>query len=206
MSSNATSSESSVSPALRWARAGHKGCIVWFTGLSGSGKSTLSREVARELFARGSQAFLLDGDDLRRRLCADLGISPEDRSENIRRTAEVARLLALSGQVTLVALISPYRKDRENARAIAVAGGGDFFEVFVDAPLAVCEARDPKGLYRRARSGELTQFTGVDAPYEPPARPEIHVRTAESSVAECAAIVLDYVHPRLRILAPTPQC
>jgi adenylyl-sulfate kinase len=198
-------SESSVSPAQRWTRAGHKGCVVWFTGLSGSGKSTLSREVERELFARGLHAFLLDGDNLRRALNADLGFSPEDRSENIRRTAEVARLLALSGQVTITAFISPYRQDRENARAIATASGCDFYEVFIDAPLAVCEARDPKGLYRRARAGEIKQFTGVDAPYEAPETPEIHVWTAEACIAECTAMILDFVLPRLWIAAPVPQ-
>lgn len=164
--------------------------LIWFTGLSAAGKSTLSRAVERELFARGCQAFLLDGDDLRRRLSADLGLAPEDRAENIRRTAEVARLLALAGQVAIIACISPYRKDRAKARASATASGCDFFEVFIAAPLAVCEARDPKGHYRRARAGELPQFTGVDAPYEAPETPQIHVRTAEASVADCAATIL----------------
>jgi len=204
MSSNATPSESGVTPAQRWARAGHKGCVVWFTGLPGSGKSTLAREVERELFARGCHAFLLDGDHLRRALNADLGFSPEDRSENIRRTAEVARLLAMSGQVTITAFISPYRKDRANARAIAAASGCDFFEVFIDAPLEVCEARDPKGLYRRARAGEIAQFTGIDAPYEAPEAPEIHVRTSEAGIAECAAMILDYVLARLEVAALAP--
>ena len=192
-------SEDFVSPAQRWTRAGHKGCVVWFTGLSGSGKSTLSREVERELFARGFHAFLLDGDNLRRALNADLGFSPEDRTENIRRTAEVARLLAMSGQVTITAFISPYRQDRENARAIAAASGCEFFEVFIDAPLAVCEERDPKQLYRRARAGEIKQFTGVDAPYETPETPDVHVRTAEFGVAECVALIVDYLLPRLQI-------
>jgi len=198
-------SKTGVTAAERWVRAGHQGCVVWFTGLSGSGKSTLSREVERELFARGFHAFLLDGDHLRRALNADLGFSPEDRSENIRRTAEVARLLAMSGQVTITAFISPYRKDREKARTIATASGCDFFEVFIDAPLAVCEARDPKGLYRRARAGEIRQFTGVDAPYEAPETPEIHVRTAEAGITDCAAMILNYVLPRLRIAAPAPH-
>lgn len=195
-------SEDFVSPAQRWTRAGHKGCVVWFTGLSGSGKSTLSREVERELFVRGFHAFLLDGDNLRRALNADLGFSPEDRTENIRRTAEVARLLAMSGQVTITAFISPYRQDRENARAIAAASGCEFFEVFIDAPLAVCEERDPKQLYRRARAGEIKQFTGVDAPYETPETPEIHVRTAEFGVGECVALIVDYLLPRLQIAGP----
>ena len=192
-------SEDPVTPPQRWARAGHKGCVAWFTGLSGSGKSTLSREVERELFARGFHAFLLDGDNLRRALNADLGFSPADRTENIRRTAEVARLLAMSGQVTITAFISPYRQDRENARAIAAASGCDFFEVFIDAPLAVCEQRDPKHLYRRARAGEIKQFTGVDAPYETPESPEIHVRTADFGVAECVALIVDFLLPRVRL-------
>jgi adenylyl-sulfate kinase len=178
--------------------------VVWFTGLSGSGKSTLSREVERELFARGFHAFLLDGDNLRTALTADLGFSPADRSENIRRAAEVARLLAMSGQVTITALISPYRRDRERARAIVVTSGCDFFEAFIDAPLVVCEARDPKGLYRKARAGEVKQFTGVDAPYEAPEMPEIHVRTAEFGITACAAQILDYVLPRLNVRAPVP--
>ncbi|MDR3403534.1 MAG: adenylyl-sulfate kinase [Chthoniobacter sp.] len=194
--------ESSITLTQRWTRAGHRGCVVWLTGLSGSGKSTLSREIERELFARDYHAFLLDGDNLRRALNADLGFSPEDRSENIRRTAEVARLLAMSGQVTITAFISPYRRDREKARAIATASCCDFLEVFVDAPLAICEARDPKGLYRRARAGEIKQFTGVDAPYEIPEKPEIHVRTAEFGVADCASMILDYVLPRLKVAAP----
>jgi len=197
--------EGYVTTAQRWARVGHRGCVLWFTGLSGSGKSTLAREVERALFSRGYHAFLLDGDNLRRALNADLGFSPEDRSENIRRTAEVARLLALSGQVTITTFIAPYRSDRANARAVATASGCDFFEVFIDAPLAVCEARDPKGLYRRARAGEIRQFTGVDAPYEAPETPGLHVPTAESGVDDCAAMILNYVLPRLKVAPPAPQ-
>lgn len=193
--------EGHVTAAQRWTLGGHQGCVVWFTGLSGSGKSTLSREVERELFERGLHAFLLDGDNLRRALNADLGFSPEDRAENIRRTAEVARLLAMSGQVTITAFISPYRADRENARAIAAASGCEFFEVFIDAPLAVCEQRDPKQLYRRARAGEIKQFTGVDAPYEAPASPDVHVRTAESGVGACVAQIVEYLLPRVRLAA-----
>lgn len=194
--SNQAPGESTITPTDRWKRAGHRGGVLWFTGLSASGKTTLSRAVERELFARAWNAFLLDGDLLRRALNADLGYTHEDRSENIRRTAEVARLLALSGQIAVVALISPYRRDRERARAIAVASGCEFIEIFVDAPLAVCETRDPKGLYRQARAGELRDFTGVDAPYEAPETPEIHLRTAEMSIAESTAQILDYVLPR----------
>ncbi|MCE9611066.1 MAG: adenylyl-sulfate kinase [Chthoniobacter sp.] len=192
-------SEGHVTTTQRWALAGHQGCVVWFTGLSGSGKSTISREVERELFERGLHAFLLDGDNLRRALNADLGFSPEDRAENIRRTAEVARLLAMSGQVTITAFISPYREDREKARAIAAASGCEFFEVFIDAPLAVCEQRDPKQLYRRARAGEIQQFTGIDAPYEAPETPDVHVRTAEFEVRECVAQIVDFLLPRVQL-------
>lgn len=194
-------SEGLVTAEQRWALAGHRGCVVWLTGLSGSGKSTLSREVERELFARGIHAFLLDGDNLRRALNADLGFSPADRTENIRRTAEVARLLAMSGQVAITAFISPYREDRAKARAIAAASGCDFFEVFIDAPLAVCEQRDPKQLYRRARAGEIKQFTGIDAPYEAPAAPDIHVRTAEGGIGDCVAQIVAYLLPRVRLAA-----
>ena len=185
--------------AQRWARAGHAGCVLWFTGLPGSGKSTLSREVERELFRRGFRTFLLDGDDLRRTLNADLGYSPEDRAENIRRNAEVARLLAMSGQVAIAAFISPYRRDRASARAAVTASGCAFFEIFVDTPLSICEARDPKGLYCRARAGELREFTGIDAPYEVPDAPEIHVRTAEAGARECVALILDDLLPRLAV-------
>jgi adenylyl-sulfate kinase len=164
--------------------------VVWFTGLPGSGKSTLSRAVEQDLSTRGLHTFLLDGDDLRRTLNADLGFSPEDRSENIRRTGEVARILALSGQVAIAALIAPYRRDRAKARAIVTSSGCEFIEIFVDAPLEVCEARDLKGHYRKARAGQLAQFTGVDAPYEAPETPEIHVRTAEFGVADCVAMVV----------------
>ena len=183
-------------------RGSHQGCVLWFTGLSGSGKSTLSREVAHKLFSRGFGVILLDGDEVRRSLSPDLGFSPEDRAENIRRTAEVARMLAVSGQVTITALISPYRKDREKARAIATACGCVFIEVFIDAPIAVCEARDPKGLYRRARAGEIQQFTGVDAPYEVPEAPEIHVRTAEVGIGDCATMIVSFILQRYQIASP----
>jgi len=181
------------------------GCVLWFTGLPGAGKSTLSREVERALLVRGERVFLLDGDHLRRGLNSDLGYSPADRAENLRRAAEVARLIAMSGQVAIAALISPYRVDRERARAIVTAGGCTFIEIFVDAPLAVCEQRDPKGLYRRARAGEVSQMTGIDAPYEAPEAPEIHVRTAEQSVADCVAMILDFVRARLDITASVPR-
>jgi adenylyl-sulfate kinase len=161
------------------------GCVVWLTGLSGAGKTTIARALEIELRGAGHPACVLDGDCLRRGLCADLGFSPEDRQENIRRVGEVARLFADAGMICVVALISPYRLDR--ARARAAAPGGRFLEVFVNSPLDVCERRDPKGLYARARAGELKEFTGVSAPYEPPLAPEVELRTDLEDIAQCVA-------------------
>jgi len=192
-------SEGHVTREQRWARNGHKGFIVWLTGLSGSGKSTLSRVIERELFASGLNAFVLDGDNLRHGLNSNLGFSPVDRSENIRRAAEAGSLLASAGHVAIIALISPYRQDRLAAKEIARAGGCEFVEVYVDAPLEVCEQRDPKDLYRRARAGEIRDLTGIDAPYQPPENPEIHVRTDELSVEACLELILGSLLPRLRL-------
>ncbi len=192
-------SEGHVTREQRWARNGHKGFIVWLTGLSGSGKSTLSRVIERELFTKGLNAFVLDGDNLRHGLNSNLGFSPVDRSENIRRAAEAGSLLASAGHVAIIALISPYRQDRLAAKEIARAGGSEFVEVYVDAPLEVCEQRDPKDLYRRARAGEIRDLTGIDAPYQPPENPEIHVRTDELSVEACLGLILDNLLPRLRL-------
>jgi adenylyl-sulfate kinase len=161
------------------------GCVVWLTGLSGAGKTTIARVLEIELRGAGHPVCVLDGDCLRRGLCADLGFSPEDRQENIRRVGEVARLFADAGMICIVALISPYRQDR--ARARAAAPGNRFLEVFVNSPLDVCERRDPKGLYARARAGELKEFTGVSAPYEPPLAPEVELRTDLEDIAQCVA-------------------
>lgn len=188
-----------VTQAHRWARSGHKGCIVWFTGLSGSGKSTISRAVERQLFERGLHPFVLDGDNLRHGLNSNLGFSPEDRTENIRRAAEVGGLLASAGHVTLIALIAPSRRDRMLARSLALQSGCQFMEVFVDAPLAVCEERDPKNLYRRARAGEIRGFTGIDAPYEVPENPDVHLPTGELGIDECVALVTEKLLPLLRL-------
>lgn len=166
------------------------GATVWFTGLSGSGKSTVAVEVERALVAAGRAAYLLDGDNLRHGLNADLGFSAADRAENIRRVGEVARLFADAGVVALVPVISPYRADRDRARAIHADVGLSFIEVFVDTPLDVCEARDPKGLYAKARAGEITGFTGVDDPYEPPERPELRLTPGDGDPAGQAAKVL----------------
>jgi adenylyl-sulfate kinase len=167
------------------------GCVVWLTGLSGSGKTTIARALEVELRGDGRAVCVLDGDCLRRGLCADLGFSPEDRQENIRRVGEVARLFAETGLICIVALISPYRRDRARARAAAPAGR--FVEVFINAPLEVCERRDPKGLYARARTGELKEFTGVSAPYETPLKPEVELRTAEWNVAMCVTKVRNMI-------------
>lgn len=202
VSQNIFWSEGQVTREQRWARNGHRGFVVWLTGLSGSGKSTLSRVIERELFASGVNAFVLDGDNLRHGLNSNLGFSPTDRSENIRRAAEASSLLASAGHVAIVALISPYRQDRLAAREIARAGGLGFVEVYIDAPLQVCEQRDPKNLYRRARAGEIRDLTGVDAPYEPPENPEIHVRTDELGVEACSTLILDTLLPRLDFERP----
>ena len=180
-----------VSREQRERRMGQRGATVWFTGLSGSGKSTVATRVDQLLTELGVHSFVLDGDNVRHGLCRDLGFSPRDRDENIRRIGEVARLFTLSGVVNLVAFISPYRAHRDRARASQLPG--DFIEVFVDAPLAVCEGRDPKGLYRKARAGEIPEFTGISAPYEAPRNPELTINTAELSVEESAQAVVDYL-------------
>ncbi len=166
------------------------GATVWFTGLPASGKSTIAAEVARRLRDRGVPAYVLDGDALRRGLNRDLGYSVEDRRENVRRVAEVARLFADAGVVSLVPVISPYAAGRAESRAIHEDGGTPFAEVYVNTPLSECERRDPKGLYARARRGEIVGLTGVDDPYEPPDRPDLELVTAELSVAEAADRVL----------------
>jgi len=173
----------------RAAIKGQKPCVVWLTGLSGSGKSTIANLVEGKLLAQGRHSYLLDGDNVRHGLNRDLGFTPEDRVENIRRIAEVARLMVDAGLIVLTAFISPYRAEREMARALL--GEGEFFEVFVDTTLAVAEQRDPKGLYAKARRGELKNFTGIDAPYEPPLSPELHIDTLACSAEQAAARVVD---------------
>jgi adenylyl-sulfate kinase len=156
---------------------------VWLTGLSGAGKTTIAAALDQALRADGRGVCVLDGDVLRRGLCSDLGFSPDDRQENIRRVGEVARLFAEAGLICIVAMISPYQRERDRARAAVPPGR--FIEVYINAPLAVCEQRDPKGLYARARAGELKDFTGVSAPYEPPLQPEIELPTDQLSVIDC---------------------
>ena len=199
----AAATEARVSADERRVRQGHRGAVVWLTGLSGSGKSTLANGLERTLFARGFQVTVLDGDRVRFGLNADLGFSQEDRRENIRRIAEVAKLFAESGVIAITSFISPYAADRERARDIvstdASGAGLPFIEVFVEADLSVCEARDPKGLYRKARAGDIAEFTGISAPYEMPAHAELVIRTAECTpeegVAQLAELVLGAVRP-----------
>jgi bifunctional enzyme CysN/CysC len=189
--------EGKITAEARAVRTGHRGAVVWFTGLSGAGKSTIAQALERELFGRGMQTYVLDGDNIRHGLNSNLGFSPEDRVENIRRVSEVAKLMADSGVVAITAFISPYRMDRRRAREIALEGNAEFVEVFVDAPLEVCEARDPKNLYKKARAGEIREFTGIDAPYEPPEDAEIVVRTDRQTVNESVAVILEGLLPRL---------
>ena len=165
--------------------------VIWFTGLSASGKSTIAGALERILTQQGYHTYLLDGDNVRHGLCRDLGFSDADRQENIRRVGEVAKLMADAGLISLAAFISPFRADRRIVREILPEG--QFIEVFVDAPLAVCQDRDPKGLYARAARGEIKQFTGIDSPYELPERPEVHIRAGEVSVAEAVNQLLAYL-------------
>ena len=167
---------------------GHRGVALWFTGLSGSGKSTLAHEVERRLYGRGCHTFVLDGDNVRHGLNSDLGFSPQDRVENIRRLAELVRLFTDAGVLVLTAFISPYREDRDRARRLIAPG--DFFEIYCRCSLAVCEQRDPKGLYKKARAGEIGDFTGISAPYEEPVSPEITVNTDRETLDVCAGNII----------------
>jgi adenylylsulfate kinase len=170
---------------------GHRGATIWLTGLSGSGKSTIAVELEKRLWDQGIHAFILDGDNVRHGLNKDLGFSPKDRNENIRRIGEVAKLFTEAGLVAITAFISPYRADRDQVRAIMPAG--DFLEVYVECALDVCEQRDPKGLYKKARAGQIPEFTGISAPYEAPLTPELVIHsdklTVEQSVAELFALL-----------------
>jgi len=172
-------------------------CCIWLTGLSGAGKSTIANVLEERLHAAGRHTMLIDGDDLRGGLNHDLGFSAADRAESVRRAAEVARLMVEAGLIAVVGLISPFRADRAAARARFAPGA--FIEVFVDAPLAVCERRDPKGLYRRARSGQLPAFTGIDSPYEEPERPELRLATAQQGVEACVDQLLRWLQQRLAV-------
>lgn len=194
-STNITAVGHAVTRDARAGRNGHKGAVLWFTGLSGAGKSTLALALERELFAKGYQVYVLDGDNIRTGLNANLGFSPEDRAENIRRVGEVASLFADAGFIVISSFISPYRSDRERARA---AAKDVFHEIYVRASLEACESRDPKGLYKRARTGEIPEFTGISSPYEPPERPDLVVPTDELAVDECLGALLKYVEGKFQ--------
>jgi len=186
---NITPHHSLVTPVDRRRIFGHGACVVWLTGLSGSGKSTIAHEVEKRLTEKGVHSFVLDGDNVRDGLNADLGFTEGDRGENIRRVSEVSRLFTLAGIVVLTAFISPFKADRERARALF--GQGEFFEVFVRCPLELCEARDPKKLYARARGGAIREFTGIDSPYEGPENPELILDTEKLSPDDCASRIIE---------------
>lgn len=186
----------------RAARNGHKGGVLWLTGLSGSGKSTLALEVERQMFTRGYQAYVLDGDNIRHGLNANLGFSPADRSENIRRVGEVSALFARMGAVAIAAFISPYRSDRDRARD---AADTNFHEIYIKADIATCEARDPKGLYKKARAGEIANFTGISAPYEVPESPDLVIDTSRDSIDACVGQIMDYVVVNLSSTTSQPR-
>ncbi|MFQ5889940.1 MAG: adenylyl-sulfate kinase [Gemmatimonadota bacterium] len=183
---------------------GHRAAVLWFTGLSGSGKSTIARLVEQRLFESGCFTYVLDGDNVRHGLNRDLGFSPQDRTENIRRIGEVAKLFVDAGAFVLTAFISPYRADRDAVRAL-MPREGDFIEIFVDCPLEICEARDPKGLYKKARAGEIPEFTGISAPYEPPESPELTVAAGSAGEEECAEQVLAFLEGRGYLDARAPS-
>ncbi|MFT5424358.1 MAG: adenylylsulfate kinase [Phycisphaerales bacterium] len=182
---------SALTPADRAKALGSRGATLWFTGLSGSGKSTVADALEARLVRSGVHAYRLDGDNVRHGLNSNLGFSAEDRQENIRRVGEVAKLFADASVLTLASFISPYRADRERVRQIHADSGLVFLEVFIDTPIEVCESRDPKGLYKKARTGEIKGFTGIDDPYEAPENAEIHVRTAEQSIEQSVGQIID---------------
>ena len=190
-----------ISRDMRARKLGHEGAIIWLTGLSGAGKSTLATRAEARLFDEGYSTYILDGDDLRRGISADLGFSPEDRHENVRRAGEVAALLADAGLVVLVALISPFAADRAAARRV---GGTSFREVFVDASLGTCERRDPRGLYRRARAGEIPEFTGVSSPYEPPTAPDLVIDTEQLDEDAAVDRLVAFVAAHVPLAAGVP--
>ncbi|NOT14661.1 MAG: adenylyl-sulfate kinase [Methylotenera sp.] len=179
-STNVTWQESLVTRQQRELRNGHRGAILWFTGLSGSGKSTLAHAVEAQLHQQGCRTFVLDGDNVRHGLCGDLGFSDKDRQENIRRIGEMAKLFMEAGVIVLTAFISPYRDDRNRVRAMVAQG--DFIEIYCDTSLDICETRDVKGLYKKARAGEIRDFTGISSPYEPPSHPDMAINTGIKSL------------------------
>jgi adenylylsulfate kinase len=198
---NITWHEGHVSREERAKLLKQKGCTIWFTGLSGSGKSTIAYTLEHALVQRGHLAYVLDGDNIRHGLNKNLGFTAEDREENIRRIGEVAKLFADTGVITMTSFISPYRKDRDNVRGLHDAGKLMFIEVYVNTPIETCETRDPKGLYQKARAGQLKNFTGIDDPYEPPTRPEWTVDATTVSPQEATVQLLNYLEER-RVIPP----
>jgi len=199
---NITWHEGHVNRPVREKLLQQRGCTIWMTGLSASGKSTLAFTLEHALVQRNRLAYVLDGDNIRHGLNKNLGFSAEDREENIRRIGEVARLFADAGFITMTSFISPYRKDRDIAREIHERDDLFFVEVFVDAPIGVCEERDPKGLYKKARRGELKGFTGIDDPYEAPVNPELIIKTGEFSPQEVAMKILGYLVEKGHLMLP----
>ena len=191
ISSNIFWHQGAISREHREVLNGHHGLTIWFTGLSAAGKSTLAVALESLLYGKGCRTYILDGDNIRHGLNKNLGFSPEDRSENIRRVGEVAKLFTDCGIITLTAFISPYREDRKLVRSLFQKG--DFIEVYVNCPLSVCEERDPKGIYRKARAGEIPSFTGISAPYEIPENPEIEISTDQISVDACAKSLANFL-------------
>jgi bifunctional enzyme CysN/CysC len=189
MNQNITWQSSHINKKQRAALLMQQPCCVWLTGLSGAGKSTLARELERQLHALGRHVYVLDGDNIRHGLTSDLGFSVEDRAENIRRVAHVARLMVDAGLIVIVAFISPFKTERTAARALFESG--EFIEVFVNTPLAICQQRDPKGLYDKAKRGELLEFTGIDSPYEPPSDPELRIDTSVESINVTLAKIIN---------------
>ena len=186
----------SVSREKREIKNGHKGCVLWYTGLSGSGKSTVANKLEELLASQGAQTYLLDGDNIRVGLNSDLGFEEKDRRENIRRVSEVAKLFADAGTIVSVAFISPYREDRERARSIVEKSGLTFVEIYVKCDLSVCESRDPKGLYKKARSGEIKNFTGLDAPYEEPLSPDLVLLSDKFTPEELSKEIMTFLNQK----------
>lgn len=194
VSANVVWQHATVTRAHRQSQNGHRAVILWFTGLSGSGKSTLAHAVEECLYRRGCRSFVLDGDNVRHGLCGDLGFSAHDRQENIRRIGEVAKLFMEAGTIVLTAFISPYRADRGRVREMV--SDGDFIEIYCDAPIDVCEARDVKGMYKKARAGLIAEFTGISSPYEAPDHPDIIVETGQADLDDCVSRIMGELERR----------
>jgi adenylylsulfate kinase len=191
MSENIVWHHAAISKQERWKQKGHKSVVLWYTGLSGSGKSTIANAVDKKLFELNIHSYVLDGDNVRHGLNGDLTFSDKDRVENIRRIGEVTKLFCDAGVIVSTAFISPFRVDRKMARDLF--SEGEFIEVFIDTPIEICEQRDPKGLYKKARAGTIKNFTGIDSNYEEPTAPEIHIKTAESTIDENVAQIVNYL-------------